>query len=922
MQKCLLRGGQVLTLHGQAGGTARQLDILVEGDRITSLGPNLAVPDGATVFDARGKLIIPGLVNAHLHSSEMFFRGRYERMGLETWLNYAYPFFAAKPIALRLLYLRSMLVAIESLRGGVTMISDDFFDPPRHDIERLATVFQAYGDAGIRANVSSGLMNLPYLDTLAFGRDVVPPDVQRQLEFPLLSADDYVAYCAEVFRHLHGHHNGRLRFMLAPSGPQRCTPDLMLACRDMAKVHGVPYHTHVLETRVQAVTGQRHFGGSLVKYMDDLGLLGPEVLMAHAVWITDDDIERMTAAGVSVSYNAIANLKLGSGLCPVRKLLKAGVNVALGTDGASSNDTMRIFDVMRVAVLAQSLQGDAPETWPSAEEVIIAATIGGAKAALLDHETGSLSPGKKADLTFLDLTAGTSFTPLSDVARQLVYCENGSSVTDVMIDGAFVLRAGRLTRIDEAAVLEEIRALMPGFLAEHAEVEKANTSLLPYFEELRRRCINAAQDNRLTQAVHNPTQESEMKDKQNGTIRAATITLGTVKDTIAFWSFPNNTSGVDYFPDQTIENTVLRYIEDTARRDNVELLPGTVSEVDGSYVLTLTGADAEDYEPTLRAFIQAGTIGLNVSRQVNTEGKWNAIWRFMLPVGLAMKNHVSVELLHFPPEYVLERDRDYLLANTIIRWAECLILNGADSKNIDGYQTTIDIAPIGAPSNAGTPIEEALGNYAAYSPYINTMLENWTQAGAEAKPLVAFGSPVRRWLHDTFLPSEPFLSVLDAGNIVVSGRTIPFAIANHPSFFYNRLSDIVGELPTPEEYEELAGIMRQDLICARWQVILAENPAADPLDTMGACIEYYDTPGGARIICEQVYFQGFDLPPEQSEQYCARVLPRGSYERSEIERRIADYATKIGAAESTETVALQRFAQRALVARNIARRVR
>lgn len=510
MQKCLLRGGQVLTLHGQAGGAARQLDILVEGDRITSLGPNLAVPDGATVFDASRKLIIPGLVNAHLHSSEMFFRGRYERMGLETWLNYAYPFFAAKPIGLRLLYLRSMLVAIESLRGGVTMISDDFFDPPQHDIERLATVFQAYGDAGIRANVSSGLMNRPYLDTLAFGRDVVPPDIQRQLEFPLLSADDYVTYCKEVFRHLHGRHDGRLKFMLAPSGPQRCTPDLMLACRDMARLHGVPYHTHVLETKVQAVTGQQLFGGSLVKYMDDLGLLGPEVLMAHAVWVTEDDIARMAAAGVSVSHNAIANLKLGSGLCPVRKLLSAGVNVALGTDGASSNDTMRIFDVMRVAALAQSQQADAPETWPSAEEVLTAATLGGAKAALLGHEIGSLAPGKKADLTFLDLTAGTSFTPLSDAARQLVYCENGSSVTDVMVDGAFVLRAGHLTRIDEAAVLEEIRGLMPAFLAEHAEVERANTSLLPYFDEVRRRCIDTAQENRLTQAVHNPTKESEM----------------------------------------------------------------------------------------------------------------------------------------------------------------------------------------------------------------------------------------------------------------------------------------------------------------------------------------------------------------------------------------------------------------------------
>jgi 5-methylthioadenosine/S-adenosylhomocysteine deaminase len=484
----LIKGAQVLTLEGPDGFLPRFLDIRVDGDRITEVGPNLSVPDGATLQDATGKLALPGLVNAHLHSSEMFFRGRYERMVLETWLNYAYPFFGSDPIGLRLLYLRSMLVAIESIRSGVTMISDDFFDPPRHDLERLGTVFKAYGDIGIRANVSSGLMNLPYLDTIAFGREVVPPDVQARLEFPLLTAKTYVDYCDEVFRHLHGSHDGRLRFMLAPSGPQRCTPDLMLACRDMARAHRVPYHTHVLETRVQAVTGARMFGGSLVKYMDDLGLLGPEVLMAHAVWVTDDDIARLGAARVSVSYNAIANLKLGSGICPVRKLLDAGVNVALGTDGASSNDTMRIFDVMRVAPLAQALQNHDPATWLTAQEVMAAATIGGAKAALLGQDTGTITSSKKADLTFVDLSIGTAFTPLSNPVHQLVYCENGSSVADVMVDGVFVLKSGKLTRIDEAAILEEIKEAMAEFLDIHRQTEDANAGLIPYFEEITRRC--------------------------------------------------------------------------------------------------------------------------------------------------------------------------------------------------------------------------------------------------------------------------------------------------------------------------------------------------------------------------------------------------------------------------------------------------
>mgnify|MGYP001425787323 CR=1 FL=1 len=488
MADLLIRGARVLTLAGAAGLEARDLDILISGNRIARVGPAIATPQQVQIVQAGGKLIIPGLVNAHLHSSEMFFRGRYERMVLETWLNYAYPFFADEPIGLRLLYLRTMLVAIESIRSGVTMISDDFFDPPRHDLTRLSTVFQAYGDAGLRANVSSGLMNLPYLDTLAFGREVVPPQTQARLEFPLLSAADYVSYCDEVFRSLHASFDGRLRFMLAPSGPQRCTADLMLACRDLARAHRVPYHTHVLETRVQLVTGQRMFGGSLVRYMHDLGLLGPEVLMAHAVWVDDDDIALMADTGVSVSYNAIANLKLGSGICPVRKLLDAGVNLGLGTDGASSNDTMRLFDVMRVAALVQTTRSAQPECWISAAEVLKAATSGGARAAMLDHETGTIAPGKKADLTFLDLRRNTAFTPLSDAVRQLIYCENGASVSDVMVDGRFVLRDDRMTQINEVDILDEISGLVRDFLDRHAQVERDNAFLLPAFAEISSRC--------------------------------------------------------------------------------------------------------------------------------------------------------------------------------------------------------------------------------------------------------------------------------------------------------------------------------------------------------------------------------------------------------------------------------------------------
>jgi len=490
MESYLIKNALILTMEGET--KPQQGDLTIADGVITAIGSQLEAPQGAEVIDATGRLVMPGLVNAHLHSNEIFFRGRYQRKPLETWMLYAYPFFGSSPLGLRLLYLRTLLVAIESLRGGVTMISDDFFDPPRHDIERLATVFKAYEDIGIRANIGSGLMNLPYLDTLAYARDVLPTDLQKRFDFPLISTRDYMRYCDAVFQSLHDSGQGRLRFMLAPSGPQRCSVELMQACRDLAMDKGVPYHTHVLETKSQAVSAQQLFGKSLIQHMHDLQLLHRGVLIAHAVWVTDEDIQLMGQAGVSVSYNAIANLKLGSGMCPMRRLLDAGVNIGLGTDGASSNDTMRLFDVMRCAALVQSATNTKPERWVCAQEILHAATLGGAQAAMRQTQTGSLAPGKQADMLFINLENNTSFTPLSDIARQLVFCENGQSIESVMVAGRFVLRNGHFTTIHESDVLAEIRAAMPRFLAEHAKVEAQNAYLEPYFSEMLRRCM--AQD--------------------------------------------------------------------------------------------------------------------------------------------------------------------------------------------------------------------------------------------------------------------------------------------------------------------------------------------------------------------------------------------------------------------------------------------
>jgi len=484
--RTLFRKAKILAMGGEYAEEPFTGDILIEGERIAAIARDLGDVPGAKIIDGRDRLVMPGLVNGHLHSSEQFFKGRYERMPLEIWLLYAYPLLMGPQIDQRLLYLRSMLVAIESLKSGVTTICDCFFDPPVHSLDRLGTVFSAYEAAGIRANVTSSVINIPALESLPFADAVVPAELKALLAgAPMIAASAYADYCRSAFAAFDGC-AGRLRYMISPSAPQRCTVDLLEACSALALEHGVPFHTHVLETKTQAVTGPEIFGKTLIRYLHDLGLLNRNVTIAHSVWVDDGEIALMGEAGCSIVHNAISNQKLGAGIAPVRRLIDAGVTVALGTDGASSNDTLRIFDVMRVAALIHSATGPDYSQWLSAGDILRAATIGGARSAMLDHETGSLEPGKKADLIVLR-TDTLAFTPMNDVSRQLVYCENGSSLELAMVNGEIVMRDGRLTRIDEDEIFAEVREVVPAYLAEHAKPKERNRVLEASFAEIHRR---------------------------------------------------------------------------------------------------------------------------------------------------------------------------------------------------------------------------------------------------------------------------------------------------------------------------------------------------------------------------------------------------------------------------------------------------
>jgi 5-methylthioadenosine/S-adenosylhomocysteine deaminase len=298
-------------------------------------------------------------------------------------------------------------------------------------------------------------------------RLVDPELLARIAEDPPPTWDECEAFARAAVSRYHRPDDG-ISIGLAPSGPQRCTDGFLQASAALADELDLQIHIHVLETRMQAVSGQRMYGRSLPEHMLALGFLGPRVSIEHAVWLTARDIEILRDTGATVVHNPISNMKLGSGICPVPMLLERGVNLALGTDGMSSNDGNDMFAVLKVAGLIHKLWDIDYQRWPGAKDAWRMATLGGARAAGDEGGLGRLEVGRRADLVLLDLDS-LVFTPLTRPLNQIVFGSSTTAVHSTMVGGRWVLRDGEVTGVDEPAILAEIREVGAGVLARHEE---------------------------------------------------------------------------------------------------------------------------------------------------------------------------------------------------------------------------------------------------------------------------------------------------------------------------------------------------------------------------------------------------------------------------------------------------------------------
>lgn len=460
----LFRAVRAFAPESQAGST-EPTDVLVVGDRIRAVGDGAAraAPLDARVVEGSGRhLLMPGLVNGHFHSPVNHMKGALPSLPLELFMLYESPALEALRPTPREAYVRTMLAAVEMLRRGTTAVQDDAFFLPHPTPETVDAVMAAYRDSGIRASVALDQPELPELDKLPFLAELLPSDLRAELAAPpAFGRADLLGAVRHLVDTWHGAADGRLGAAVSVSAPQRVSPEYFAELDAISQRHGLPLYAHMLETKLQRVLKdeQPRFGGrSLVRYTDDLGLLSERMNVIHAIWVDGDDLDLIAASGAMVAHNPISNLRLGSGVMPFRAMRDRGIPICLGTDEAIADDAVNMWGVAKTAGLIHNITDPDPDLWPTAAEVLDCLLRGGARAMLKGDELGTVAEGRLADLALLDLHA-LPFTPLNDLRRQLVYCEDGSSVRMTVVAGTVVFDGGRVTTVDETALLAEAREL-------------------------------------------------------------------------------------------------------------------------------------------------------------------------------------------------------------------------------------------------------------------------------------------------------------------------------------------------------------------------------------------------------------------------------------------------------------------------------
>jgi 5-methylthioadenosine/S-adenosylhomocysteine deaminase len=398
-------------------------------------GGSGAATEAEEVIDATGCVLMPGLVNAHTHLYQVLLRAVWEDLELMPWLKRVYG--CARVLRPEHFYAGSLLACVEAIRSGVTTVCEHNFLNP--SAECAVETLRALRESGLRSVFARTIMDCG---------DIVPECTRETAETAFRRIETILA-----------RHRGvdRLTFMTGPNTPPiNTTPALLGEIRRFADAYGIGISAHVAESKsVVDCVRKEHGRNGVVEFLDRFGIPAPNSIFAHAVHVSMDEIALLRETKTSVSHNPVSNMMLGDGVAPVVEMLRQGVNVALGTDGAASNHSQDLFDTMKAASLLQKVHHqNAGIIKPY--DVLRMATVGGARALGLDAVCGTIEAGKRGDLILLDLT-GVHNQPINDVFSQIVHCAKASDVRMVVVNGEILLRDRALTRHDEGRILDHAR---------------------------------------------------------------------------------------------------------------------------------------------------------------------------------------------------------------------------------------------------------------------------------------------------------------------------------------------------------------------------------------------------------------------------------------------------------------------------------
>jgi len=423
----LIKNATLVTMNARK--EVIQGGIYVEDDRIVEVGQTRDQAD--RVLDARGGVVIPGLIQPHIHLCQTLFRGQADDLELLDWLRLKiWPLEGAHDQdSIRV---SALLGCGELLKGGTTTIVD------METVHHTNNAIEAIAESGMRAFTGKVMMD--------YGDDV-PQSLKETTEGSLKES-------VELLEKWHGKAEGRIQYAFAPRFVVSCTEELLIEVKNLAKRYGVKVHTHASENTAECGLVEERFGLTNVRYLDKIGLTGPDLVVAHCIWVDDEEVKILARSKTNIVHCPSSNLKLASGLARIPEMLEQGAGVSLAADGAPCNNNLDGFMEMRLAALIHKPRL-GPTVMP-AEKVFEMATLGGARTLGLEDSLGSLEPGKKADLVLLDLDQlHAQPEEGTNIYSRLVYEAKASDVRLTVVDGRILADNGRLNTIDEEEVKKE-----------------------------------------------------------------------------------------------------------------------------------------------------------------------------------------------------------------------------------------------------------------------------------------------------------------------------------------------------------------------------------------------------------------------------------------------------------------------------------